>query len=848
MAAYYYNSKSPLSREEQWKNHLQTEAYFDDVTKSIENQTAEYNRLTLKQINENRNNAQMMTDAIHIESSKQAETQRRQAARVVGAIDNMSSQISMNIRSLECMLSYKTAALIDQQKISNLLTKNIAQLLKIPDFQKERQYYIEQGFKHYQNARLDQDLFHDALENLLEAEKRNKSDYIVLHRIGMIYLYAPELMKIEKAEYYFRRAVKYAVVESDPDAMRIANIMIGDISQDLQHQKDNPDAIKLLAADSCYQAGVSCYIQGKLELAMKYFTKALKLNPISLSANLNLAKLLITQSKMSKAVQIIHPQIKRFPIYSTAIANDPTLANSKEIQNLLEKFRDSAIHKLKKSVDLLKKKYHRLAARKGGDIENDFNDLNNAIKQNQFLLAINALKRIPIIINNLKEFRTGLSLLSEMKKNGFTKNDFGYLAKKIEYIEKNISLNRYINISKNSKKCGKLATFKKNLKNLQTVSFNQDGSLLASFSYYRGEYTIKLWDVVRQECISTFKGKLKDAYQTTLCFSHHNRLLLSNHGMIWDVAKQKCIATLPCEAITPDFCLLASFYQDTNFLIKLWDIAKLECVSTIKVSKNPKSRHNYLTFSPNARLLAINIPDANTVELWDIENQKCISTLRGHYNSIIFSPDSTLLACISSDLILWDVAKNECIATLEYSPLTGFSPDGSLLVKYEKFISNQVSLWDVATQEYIAILKGHVPNDMMSITFSPDGSLLVGYSNDTIILWDSILNIKTGIKNGIVAKKIARKNAQKRSEIIEKLRHLRKKEIEVQEEKRKKQEEKRKKAEEFYRLGTEELAKQDKKWFFRNYQHAYELFSKALELGHEKAKVSLQQLGFRMGR
>lgn len=115
--------------------------------------------------------------------------------------------------------------LIEQQKVTNLLLGDISKLLRIPDSEKERQHKIELGLKFFANAKIDNDLFHDALEQLLFAESMYKQDYFVLYRIGLIYLYAPSLFDVEKAIDYFKRAAKYSIVETDKKSSTLFNIL-----------------------------------------------------------------------------------------------------------------------------------------------------------------------------------------------------------------------------------------------------------------------------------------------------------------------------------------------------------------------------------------------------------------------------------------------------------------------------------------------------------------------------------------------------------------------------------------------------------------------------------------------
>jgi hypothetical protein len=109
-------------------------------------------------------------------------------------LDHIDSQLSFVNRKLDIQ--------IEQQRISNFILQNIAELLRVPDSEKERQHNIELGMKFYINAKNDPDLFVDALEEFLQAEAMMKQDYFVLHRIGCIYLYVEKFVDPSKARDY----------------------------------------------------------------------------------------------------------------------------------------------------------------------------------------------------------------------------------------------------------------------------------------------------------------------------------------------------------------------------------------------------------------------------------------------------------------------------------------------------------------------------------------------------------------------------------------------------------------------------------------------------------------------
>lgn len=157
------------------------------------------------------------------------------SAQQVNAISQLGKKIGMGMNVLSKQMATINQELFfvnrnldilnEQQKISNLLLENIAELLRVPDIEKERNHCIELGLKFFVNAQNDADLYSDSLEELLKAESLMKQDYFVLHRIGLIYLHSIKHINPKVALDYFLRAAKYASIESDPKAARLVNIL-----------------------------------------------------------------------------------------------------------------------------------------------------------------------------------------------------------------------------------------------------------------------------------------------------------------------------------------------------------------------------------------------------------------------------------------------------------------------------------------------------------------------------------------------------------------------------------------------------------------------------------------------
>ena len=135
------------------------------------------------------------------------------------------NKILNEIKSELQFLNRNSELLIDQQQATNLLLGNIVEQLKIPDNEKERQQYIERGFKFFANTKDDSSFYEDALENFLKAEKIFKQDFLVLYKIGLIYLFSEKHINPIKAKEYFENAAKYVKVENSDNIENVISVI-----------------------------------------------------------------------------------------------------------------------------------------------------------------------------------------------------------------------------------------------------------------------------------------------------------------------------------------------------------------------------------------------------------------------------------------------------------------------------------------------------------------------------------------------------------------------------------------------------------------------------------------------
>jgi len=297
---------------------------------------------------------------------------------------------------------------LDEARTSNLLQENMAELLRIPDSQKQRHHHIEIALKFLKNALRDEDLYHDALRELLEAEKLMHADYFVLHRIGMIYLYVPALGNLEKAADYFSRAGKYASVESHSDAGRLINILNKKVNIRFAEQAEPPSAdVNALAAESFLQAGTALYALGKFDEAAKLTEKAVKCQPNEAKHHFFYAKYLTRSGNPESAVIQLEKAIELVPTMALAALGDCDLNQVKLILDLLNHLNETVSVELQRGLIALKD-----WPREGywyADVQQWITDAQSSSENGDYLQ-----KRV--LTDKLKEHEANFSYATQMAK------------------------------------------------------------------------------------------------------------------------------------------------------------------------------------------------------------------------------------------------------------------------------------------------------------------------------------------------------------------------------------------------------------------------------------------------
>ncbi len=378
MASFYIDRHSSESVNSQWIKHLQTNAYIRDIDSIV---------------SQNRNELQTTIQNASAEQTKAIQqvcgSLNDGFAEVSSHLKNINSNISElrgEISEMAAMLDWRLSMLIEEQRLTNQLLGHIAQILRIPDSQKQRVYYIEQGLKYLKNAYLEginSPFFIDAMEGFIEAEKIEKKDYITLNRIGQIYLYSQKYLNIPLAQEYFLKSAREAMVEANAGGTTVSNHFTPSGNQPLIYSQNPFTAAQ---AEAYLYASRTCYLQQKYSEAIELAGKAYQLIPEFVEAGFEQAKYLAANNQENEAAQVLETVINKDRLFSIKTLNDKDLASKPQILKLLERLQQSVISIANK--ELQECTNSMCSNSKASSI---LNEIQNNISKNSFLAGMKAL-------------------------------------------------------------------------------------------------------------------------------------------------------------------------------------------------------------------------------------------------------------------------------------------------------------------------------------------------------------------------------------------------------------------------------------------------------------------------
>ncbi|MCG9129960.1 WD40 repeat domain-containing protein [Candidatus Poribacteria bacterium] len=277
---------------------------------------------------------------------------------------------------------------------------------------------------------------------------------------------------------------------------------------------------------------------------------------------------------------------------------------------------------------------------------------------------------------------------------------------------------------------GHSSLFNKDDKDIWSLGFSKDGTLLASGSM---DKTVRLWDTVKRKSLGKFTGH--ETLITAVALSYNGNILASGDDVkkiiLWDTRTKQKLGELVghtngiCAfAFSPDGTILASGSNDGT--IRFWNPKTVEEIS-IFTSGHSKWIQT-LAFTKNDTSLAST--DFNgTVVLWNMKTKQGLSYLN------IGQGKSVVAATISQDAVLF--SSNNITFTTAFHPLNISSMGGGSIR------SEGLHVWNISTGEEIHGPWENQNVDINAMTFSPDRKILVVNDTDKgVYSW----NIDTGEK------------------------------------------------------------------------------------------------------
>ena len=347
MATFSYNLKSSDSSIKQYKDYLENQNYVNQIDRAIR-ETGEMKAavVTIQ--------SREIQNAIDVSSQRHSEAIIESREAICSSLEsgftdlnNSLYDIQGEINGLSNLVGHGFSLFVEGQKITHKYLGQIQNLLRLPDSQKERVYYIEEGMKYLYNAFKhgpDSNFYTDALNAFntsISIQKEAVKDFISLYYIGLIHLKSTKHLDLPKAESYFRSSARYYLAEHAVGGTNFSKNLY------------NSNKTFLLGAAEAYLfAADACYIQQKFSEAVELAAEAWKTLPEMVKAGFMQSKYLAANYQSIEAAKVLEKVIQQNRFFSMEVLTDIDLISKPEITNLLERLRIEAVQEAKSKFDL----------------------------------------------------------------------------------------------------------------------------------------------------------------------------------------------------------------------------------------------------------------------------------------------------------------------------------------------------------------------------------------------------------------------------------------------------------------------------------------------------------------
>jgi len=234
--------------------------------------------------------------------------------------------IGYKLESIENTMRWGFSKLIEQVKISNQKLENVIKLLNIPDIQKERKYYIEQGLNFLVKGKSSPIFIGKAINNFQKALEIEDTDYFSFSQLGFIHLFFKEFLDIEKSRDFLNKAIFFGEADINFNSASLGN---NSSSFEFNYSPITTTSNSLMYLGQIY------YREQNFEEAYKLAKKGYQINPNNLRVGFDLTKYSICTNRIESGVSLLEEITEQDRYISIKAILDEDLAKNKFIRDYL---------------------------------------------------------------------------------------------------------------------------------------------------------------------------------------------------------------------------------------------------------------------------------------------------------------------------------------------------------------------------------------------------------------------------------------------------------------------------------------------------------------------------------
>jgi tetratricopeptide (TPR) repeat protein len=387
----------------EWKSLLSLEQEFFDIEPSyplatkIEHQSYEFHKqnMILKSLSDRereelKNTTTSICGSLENGFNMLFDVNTKGFNSIVSAVENAQeklsqdlSQVNRNLEQINATLSWGFSSLIDQLTLSNKKLDQIIHLLNIPESQKERKHHLEEGFDNLKKSRYYPRRYVNAKKHFESAIKIKDDDYLSSQQLGIIHLYAEDLLDLELSEKYLNNSILDSITD------------IG-----FARNQQNPSSFHFtynpakITATSLMHLARNYFIKKDFEKAFETAKKGIEIYEM-ISIYYDLSKYACALNDKHKTLFFLDKALSMDRYISVKVLNDEVLIIQNYVQGYLNNLSKQTTNKALEDLDELKQTAHDNSL-----YVDEISKIESLVNKNTYLDSLKALERIGYELEN----------------------------------------------------------------------------------------------------------------------------------------------------------------------------------------------------------------------------------------------------------------------------------------------------------------------------------------------------------------------------------------------------------------------------------------------------------------